>query len=165
MTNDLGAILDLTWKLLLVLGLAVLATRALRWIGNPTAAPDAHLKILARLGVGAQQSVILVGIGSKRLVLGVTSQQISVLAELTADELPDVLVERAAGPRAWTGAMGQLLNRASARPGSRAVAFSTLLERAGARFPTTASRSGNPLKRPAAPTDRPTEADSSNEAF
>lgn len=88
MSGDLGALLDLSWKLLLVLGLAVLATRALRWMSSPSMAPSSVLKLVARLPVGPQQSITLLAVGSKRIVVGVTAQQITLLAELTSDDLP-----------------------------------------------------------------------------
>jgi flagellar biosynthetic protein FliO len=88
MIGDPGALLDLTWKLLLVVGLAVLAARLLRWMSNPVPALGGTLQVLARVGLGSQQNLVLVGIGPKRLLLGVTPQQITVLAELTVDDLP-----------------------------------------------------------------------------
>jgi|GEM_PF-3770551 len=84
---DVGAIFDLTWKLLLVLGLAILATRALRWLSTPGSAAGGALDILGRVAVGPQQSVVLLRVGKRRLLIGHTSQQITLLADLSADDL------------------------------------------------------------------------------
>ena len=45
-----------------------------------------HLKVLARLGLGKDQMVILVQAGERYFLLGVTPSGISNLAELTAEE-------------------------------------------------------------------------------
>ncbi len=88
MGNEFGPLFDLAWKLLLVLGLVVLSTRALKWLSSPSLAPDSLLKIRARLPVGPQQTLVLVAVGRKRILVGQTSQQLTLLAELTEDDLP-----------------------------------------------------------------------------
>lgn len=108
MLTDLGSVLDLTWKLLLVLGLAVIAARALRWMSSPAAAPAGTLTILARLGVGSQQSLVLLRAGEKRLVLGVTPQQITFLAELNAEDLAEPGPVEATSP--WSNTLVQRLS-------------------------------------------------------
>ena len=87
MGNEFGPLFDLAWKLLLVLGLAVLSTRALKWLGNPAVAPDSVLRALARLPIGPQQTLVLVAVGKKRLLIGQTAQQITLLAELSDEDL------------------------------------------------------------------------------
>ena len=87
--SDLGTILDLSWKLLLVLGLAVLAIRALRWLSNPQTAATSVLKLVVRLPVGPQQSLLLVAVGKTRLLVGQSSQQLAFLCELAPEDLVD----------------------------------------------------------------------------
>lgn len=118
MGNELAVLLDLAWKLLLVLALAFLATRLLRWLSSPTLTATSLLAILARQPIGAQQALLLVAVGKKRLLLGQTARQITLLAEIDADDLlaPDD-AERgspaAGGRRGWTGR----LFRGSSSPG------------------------------------------------
>jgi len=102
--SDLGTILDLSWKLLLVLGLAVLAIRALRWLSNPQMAPDSVLKLVVRLPVGPQQSLLLVAVGKKRLLVGQSPQQLVFLSELAEEDLDDTHLSAsslAIPPRNW----------------------------------------------------------------
>ncbi|MGH2458594.1 MAG: FliO/MopB family protein [Chloroflexota bacterium] len=104
MGNEFGPLFDLAWKLLLVIGLAVLSTRALKWLSNPSVAPDSLLKILARLPIGPQQTLVLAAVGKKRILIGQTAQQLTLLAELAEDDLPAEAesssgVPRASGPK------------------------------------------------------------------
>jgi flagellar biogenesis protein FliO len=85
--SDVGTILDLSWKLLLVLGLAVLAMRALRWLSNPPTRSDSALKLLVRLPIGPQQSLLLVAVGKKRILIGQSPQQVVLLSELALEDL------------------------------------------------------------------------------
>ena len=101
MDDNLGTLVDLTWKLLLVLALAVLAARALRWLSHPAGAPETLLRVVARLPIGPQQSLLLIAVGKKRLLVGQSAQQLTLLAELAdedlpvlADALPDPLLYR-----------------------------------------------------------------------
>ncbi len=87
MGSDVGTLLDLGWKLLLVLGLAVVAMRALRWLSSPVLNPDGPLKVVARLPIGPQQTVVVVSVGSKRLLLGQSPNQLTLLTELDAADL------------------------------------------------------------------------------
>lgn len=88
MGNELSIVFDLGWKLLLVLILAFLSTRLLRWLSSPTLAPASVLTILARQPIGAQQTLLLVAVGKKRLLLGQTPRQITLLAEIAESDLP-----------------------------------------------------------------------------
>ena len=90
MGNELVAIFDISWKLLLVLGLAVLATRGLRWLSTPAHGAPSPLKVVARLPIGPQQAIVLIAVGPRRLLIGQTPQQITLLGEVGADELADV---------------------------------------------------------------------------
>lgn len=115
--NEFGPLFDLAWKLLLVLGLAVLSTRALKWLSNPSVAPDSLLKVLARLPIGPQQTLVLVAVGKKRLLVGQTAQQITLLAELAEDDLPAEEENPADGPRpARTKTLMDVLSFTGRRP-------------------------------------------------
>ena len=91
MFADLGAAFDLIWKLLLVLGLAVIATRGLRWLSAPQTGPNSPVRMIARLPVGPQQTVVLVAVGSRRLLIGQSPQQLTVLADLAGEDLDAAL--------------------------------------------------------------------------
>lgn len=130
MNTDLGTILDLTWKLLLVLGLAVLAMRGLRWLSNPNPGAASAMQVLGRVGLGSQQSLVLLGVGSKRLVLGVTPQQITLLTELSPADLPEAALDRPPSAPPW--ANGFRVPWAPGKPeqaNQDAVSFAELLRR------------------------------------
>ncbi len=99
MDNELGTLVDLTWKLLLVLGLAVLATRALRWLSVTPRAPDRVLQVIARLPIGPQQSLVLIRVGKKRLLVGQSAQQLTLLADLADEDLTVLADEPTDAPR------------------------------------------------------------------
>jgi len=86
-SSDVWALFDLGWKLLLVLGLAVLSARVLRWLSGPSLAPASLLRVLARLPLGPQQSIVLIAVGKKRLLVGQTPQRLTLLAELDDEDL------------------------------------------------------------------------------
>lgn len=130
MNTDLGTILDLTWKLLLVLGLAVLAMRGLRWLSTPNPGAASSMRVLGRVGLGSQQSLVLLSVGSKRLVLGVTPQQITLLTELSPADLPEAAPDNPASDSPWAG--GFRVPWALGRPEQaqqETVSFAELLRR------------------------------------
>lgn len=94
MGNELGQMFDLAWKLLLVLGLAVLALRGLRWLSSPAVGSKSPLQMLSRLPVGPQQAVVLIAVGKKRLLLGQSPQQVTLLAELSEEDLVNAEVDQ-----------------------------------------------------------------------
>src|SRR5258708_33117771 len=82
MGTDVASLLDLGWKLLVVLGLAVVAMRALRWLSSPTLNGNTLLRVVSRLPIGPQQSVLIVAAGRKTLLIGQSPNALTVLAEL-----------------------------------------------------------------------------------
>ena len=88
------------WSLLGVLAVVILilylAYAATRWIGLhgapggaaalPRAGGSGSLRILAHLAVGRNERLVLVRLGARCLLLGVTERQITVLRELGEDE-------------------------------------------------------------------------------
>ena len=97
MPGDHGdhAWLSLLWLVLCVLaivGLAYWFTRyvigrgALGGFGGLGGTGSERFKVLARLSLGREQSVVLIRVGERHLLLGVTPSSVSTLAELTPEE-------------------------------------------------------------------------------
>ncbi len=83
-----GAALDITLKLLAVLALAYVALGALRkyGLGHGLRRGDGLLQVLESTTLAPNRAVYVVRVGERRLVLGVTTSQITTLAELEAEE-------------------------------------------------------------------------------
>lgn len=82
-----GAALDLMLKLGAVLALAYVSLAALRRYTAGTASQRGSLlEVLDSTTLGPNRAVYVVRAGDKRLVLGVTQQQITALGELAPDE-------------------------------------------------------------------------------
>lgn len=78
-------VLRLVFSLAVVLGLMLLVARvAQRRLGSRAGAP---LSVLHRQAVGRHASVAVVAVGGRTLLLGVTEQQVQMLAELDGEEL------------------------------------------------------------------------------
>lgn len=86
------SLLSLAWMLICVVAIAALAYVFTRYIagrggaGVIGAPGKGQLRVLARLSVGREQSVLLVQAGEKYLLLGVASSGVSVLERLTKEE-------------------------------------------------------------------------------
>jgi flagellar biosynthetic protein FliO len=82
-----GAAMDLVLKLGAVLALAYVSLAALkRYTSGSVSQRGTLLEVLDSTTLGPNRSVYVVRAGEKRLVLGVTQNQITALAELDADE-------------------------------------------------------------------------------
>ena len=94
------------WSLLGVLGAVILilylAYAATKWIGTHSApggavtlrtGGDARLRILAQLGVGRNERLVLVRLDERCYLLGVTEHQITLLRELDDAEAAKWLTE------------------------------------------------------------------------
>jgi len=68
-------------SLLMVLGLIIISALVLKRF-NLTQQSSNQLKVIASLSLGAKERVVVVQIGEQQLVLGVCSQQISLLKDL-----------------------------------------------------------------------------------
>ena len=78
-----GSLAQVTLSLLLVLGAVFAAAwlvRRLRGLGGPGA--DA-IRVVAATGLGPKERAVLVQVGGQQLLLGVTSQQVTLLHTLT----------------------------------------------------------------------------------
>jgi flagellar biosynthetic protein FliO len=84
-----GAAMDLMLKLGAVLALAYVSLAALkRYTSGSVSQRGTLLEVLDSTTLGPNRSVYVVRAGEKRLVLGVTQNQITALAELDADAPP-----------------------------------------------------------------------------
>lgn len=94
MPSNAGAgLLSLLWMLLCVVAIAALAYLFTRYIagrrgmgGIGGISGAGQLRVLSRLSVGREQSVVLVQAGEKYLLLGVAGSAVSVLETLTREE-------------------------------------------------------------------------------
>ena len=88
-----GAAMDLVLKLGAVLALAYVSMAALkRYTSGSVSQRGTLLEVLDSTTLGPNRSVYVVRAGQKRLVLGVTQNQITPLAELDPDDAQDVSV-------------------------------------------------------------------------
>ena len=82
-----GAAMDLVLKLGAVLALAYVSMAALkRYTSGAVSQRGTLLEVLDSTTLGPNRSIYVVRAGAKRLVLGVTQNQITPLAELDADD-------------------------------------------------------------------------------
>ena len=89
--DGLGSLFSLIWMLVCVLAVVILAYLFTRYVAGRggtlgVSGGSERFKVLARLPLGREQSAVLVKAGEKYLLLGVTSSEITVLKELTAEE-------------------------------------------------------------------------------
>ena len=83
--DDLAVLARVTASLVVVVALAVLAARFARRAGGRGG--GAGLRVVERTGLSREASVAVVEVGGRGLVVGVTAHGVSLLTELTADEL------------------------------------------------------------------------------
>jgi flagellar biosynthetic protein FliO len=87
-----GAAMDLVLKLGAVLALAYVSLAALkRYTSGSVSQRGSLLDVLDSTTLGPNRSVYVVRAGEKRLVLGVTQNQITALAELDPDAAPEAV--------------------------------------------------------------------------
>ena len=89
--DGLSSLFSLIWLLVCVLVIIVLAFLFTRYVAGrggiigPSGGSE-RFKVLSRLSLGREQSAVLVKVGEKYLLLGVTPSEIAVLKELTPEE-------------------------------------------------------------------------------
>ena len=87
-------------KMLLGLALVISAIFALAWLSrrlNMMPGTSQQLKIESSLSVGNKEKILIVEVENQRLLLGVTSQQISLLQQLSPDDSPQSQAAATAG--------------------------------------------------------------------
>ena len=83
--DDLAVLARVTASLIVVVALAVLAARFARKAG--VRGGGAGLRVVERTGLSREASVAVVEVAGRGLVLGITAQGVSLLTQLSADEL------------------------------------------------------------------------------
>ncbi|MDR3304028.1 MAG: flagellar biosynthetic protein FliO [Treponema sp.] len=110
-------------RMLLVLALAALAIYGvvifMKRISRPAQQKDPHLKVLARVPLGAGSVAAVVAVGSKAWLVGAGESNVSLLAEITDQELIDTMLLDESRRVVETGGkladFGALLRRATGR--------------------------------------------------
>jgi flagellar biogenesis protein FliO len=91
-----GDAVSLVWRLVLVAVVIGVAIVALRWWGRRQASPRSmtgFLRVVDTLAISNGRSIHLVALGDRVIAVGATTQQISMLDQLTDDEARQVLDE------------------------------------------------------------------------
>ena len=90
--TTLDNILSLLWLLICVLAIAALAYLFTKYVAGRNGGllgaggGTAHFKVLARLSLGRDQSLVLVRAGERYLLLGAAPSGVTLTAELTPEE-------------------------------------------------------------------------------
>ncbi len=101
--STVSVLLDLSWKLGLVLALVYVALRgAKRFMTIRVVEKGKRIEVLETVGLGTQRSLYLVRAGGRTLLLGATAQELTTLADLTeaTDGLEDEAEMGAGSPGA-----------------------------------------------------------------
>lgn len=95
--------LDLATKALLVGALLYLTLRALRHLQSGPTSGGSRLALLESRTLGSKATLHLVGVGERRIIVGLTPAGMVAIAELDATELPDAEPRRLASTGATIG--------------------------------------------------------------
>lgn len=90
--------LSFIFKLAVVLGLAYLTILGLKKFSNMKSKVESNqqcIRVLDQSSLGANKSLHVIQVGSKRLLVASTPGQISLLSELDADDIPEKIAEKA----------------------------------------------------------------------
>jgi flagellar protein FliO/FliZ len=121
-----SALLSLLWVLvciIVILGLAYWVTRYVaaadrRGLFGKSKGTD-HLAVLSRLTLGKDQQLVLVRAGDRYLLLGVTTAQMTSLAEFTKEEVESWHLENDQQPDDQPPSFGQALRTVIQQKGRR----------------------------------------------
>jgi flagellar protein FliO/FliZ len=121
-----SALLSLLWVLvcvIVILGLAYWVTRYLaaadrRGLFGKSKGTD-HLAVLSRLTLGKDQQLVLIRAGDRYLLLGVTTAQMTSLAEFTKEEAESWQAEQDQQPDKEPPSFGQALRTVLQQKGRR----------------------------------------------
>lgn len=102
MEKDLLSLLGTLVVIVAVLALAYVFTRyvAGHTVSGGPAKGGEHLSVIAQLPLGREQKLVLVRLGERCLLLGVTQSSIVCLRELSAEEAAELQQKAAAEPAA-----------------------------------------------------------------
>ena len=79
------------WRIALamaaVLALMLITWRAFIHLSGQKASPNELISILSRQSLGPKHSLLLVAVGDRQLLLGVTDQQVNLIADLSGENL------------------------------------------------------------------------------
>lgn len=118
--HDLAG-LALLGKTALALGLVAACILSCGWLvsrfGARPSPAGALVRVVSSTRVGQREKVVVVDVGERRLVLGVTAQQVTRLAQMPAPEQAD---EQQQAPRGFALRLADALKRGGVRdPGSQ----------------------------------------------
>ncbi len=93
-TSTTMLFLRMGFSLAVILGLIWLAARLLRRSGKKAGTSSAALDVVARRSMGRRSSLLVIDVSGRRLLVGATDTQISLVADLTGDIAGDVNLGR-----------------------------------------------------------------------
>lgn len=91
-----GQIIGLAWRLALVGVIIGVSIVGLRWWGKKTAGPRSvtgFIRVVDTLSISNGRTIHLVALGERVIAVGATTQQLTMLSELSEDEARQVLAE------------------------------------------------------------------------
>ncbi|MEO9256037.1 MAG: flagellar biosynthetic protein FliO [Tepidiformaceae bacterium] len=95
-----GQAVSLAWRLALVAIIIAVSIVGLRWWGKKTSGPRSttgFIKVVDTLAISNGRTIHLVALGERVIAIGATTQQLTLLNELTDDEARDVLTQQPKG--------------------------------------------------------------------
>lgn len=95
-----GEIVSLAWRLALVAIIIGVSIVGLRWWGKKAAGPRSatgFLRVVDTLAISSGRTIHLVALGDRVIAIGATTQQVTMLNELSEDEARKVLAEIPSG--------------------------------------------------------------------
>jgi len=90
-TSTTMLFLRMGFSLAVILGLIWLAARLVRRTGKKVGTSSAALEVIARRSMGRRSSLIVIDVSGRRLLVGATDAQISLVADLTGDMASDMV--------------------------------------------------------------------------
>ena len=93
-----GQLVSLAWRLALVIIIIAVSIAGLRWWGRKQQGPRSttgFLRVVDTLAVGNGRTIHLVALGDRVIAVGATTQQLTLLNELTDEEATKVMAEAA----------------------------------------------------------------------
>ena len=96
-----GSILQMVIGLVVVLAMMVGSLWLLKRLTMPRGAASGLMRVVAGVAVGQRERVVLLEVGSKWLVLGVAPGEVSMLAEVPPQDLPQAPAEAGKDFAGW----------------------------------------------------------------